>query len=57
MKKIIKKTICPECGRIETKEDIFYLVDVLEGRTKENPYTVITKGIEIDGIKYCPVCR
>jgi len=46
-----KTTICPGCGKIEEKEEIFYLADVLSGETKE---------IEINkanGLKWCDVCR
>lgn len=47
----IKKTICPSCGRIEEKEEIFFLADVLEGITKE----IVKAGI--DGVKWCSICR
>lgn len=46
-----KKTICPGCGKVTEKEELFYFVDVLEGKTKE-----IVKN-DIDGLSWCDVCR
>jgi len=46
-----KKTICPGCGKIEVKEDVIFLCEVLEGETKE-----ILKG-DVSGVKWCNVCR
>jgi len=46
-----KTTICPGCGKIEEKEEIFYLADVLEGITKE------VETIKANGLKWCDVCR
>lgn len=52
-----KTTICPGCGKREEKEDIYFNIEVLEGETKENLYKTINKSVEIDGIKWCNVCR
>lgn len=46
-----KKTICPRCGKIEVKEDVIFMLEVLEGETKE-----IQKE-DINGIRWCNVCR
>ena len=46
-----KKTICPGCGKIEVKEDIIFLCEVLEGEIKE-----ISKE-DVSGLKWCNVCR
>lgn len=49
-----KKTICPGCGKIEVKEEVIFLCEVLQGETKEVKAWKIS---EIDGLRWCNVCR
>jgi hypothetical protein len=46
-----KSTICPGCGKIEEKEDIYFNIEVLERETKE------IKKKNIHGIKWCFLCK
>ena len=46
-----KKTICPGCGKIEVKEDVIFLCEVLEGVTKE------CLKEDVSGLCWCNVCR
>lgn len=50
MKKI-KRLICPGCGKVEEKEEIYFLAEVIQGKAEE------IKKAGVDGIKWCPICR
>jgi len=47
----MKTTICPECGKIESKEDIVFLCEIMHGETKE------INTVKADGIKWHEFCQ
>lgn len=51
----LKNTICPSCGRIETKKENDFLNDYIAGNIKES--ISLKNDKVIHGIKYCAVCR
>jgi hypothetical protein len=51
----IKNVICPVCGKIEEKKEYDFLSDVIQGNIKE--YIKDIHNIQIDGLKFCAVCR
>jgi formylmethanofuran dehydrogenase subunit B len=51
----IKNVICPGCGKIEEKEEIDFLENVIQGNIKEECLLINEKFI--NGLQFCAVCR
>jgi hypothetical protein len=49
----VKRVICPNCYQISVKNEIDFFVDIPE----EKEILKFIKGVKIDGLEYCAVCR
>lgn len=52
----IKNTICPGCGKVESKENLIFDYEILTRDIKELNRPKNIKDVSIHGLKWCEAC-